>query len=131
VFALLQIKYFYALAVFAGVANIVPIVGPIAAVVLSGTVAAFDSWPKLAGVLVFFFVYQQIENAFLTPRIMKSTVDLPPLAVIIALSIGGTLAGVLGALVAVPTAALVAVLLDEYLVKPHRVEGSVGFSAGP
>jgi predicted PurR-regulated permease PerM len=44
------------------------------------------------------------------------------LAVIIALSMGGSLAGILGALVAVPTAAVAAVLVDEYLVKPHRNE---------
>lgn len=116
----LKIKYFYALAVFAGLANIVPIIGPIASVTIAATVAAFDSWTKLLGVLIFYFVYQQIENAFLTPRIMRTTLDLPPLAVIIALSFGGALAGVLGALVAVPTAALVAVIIDEYLVKPHR-----------
>jgi predicted PurR-regulated permease PerM len=125
VFGLLRIKYFYALAVFAGLANIVPVVGPVASVILAATVAGLDSWTKLAGVLIFYFVYQQIENAFLTPRIMKSTVDLPPLAVIIALSLGASLAGILGALVAVPTAALVAVLLDEYLVKPHREEAQV------
>ncbi len=124
VFGLLRIKYFYALAVFAGVANIVPIIGPLASVILAGVVAGLDSWPKLIGVLVFYFVYQQVENAFLTPRIMKTTVNLPPLAVIIALSLGGTLAGVLGALVAVPTAALVAVILDEYLVKPHAEAAS-------
>jgi len=117
VFALLQLKYFYALAVFAGVANIIPIVGPVVAVTVASVVALFDSPTKLIGVLAFFAVYQQIETAFLTPRIMKTTVDLPPLAVIIALSLGGALAGVLGALVAVPTAALCAVLIDEYLVK--------------
>ncbi len=127
VFGLLRIKYFYALAVFAGVANIVPIIGPLASVILASIVAGLDSWAKLAGVLVFYFIYQQVENAFLTPRIMKTTVDLPPLAVIIALSLGGTLAGVLGALVAVPTAALVAVILDEYLVKPHA-EAAVAHS---
>ncbi len=48
---------------------------------------------------------------------MRSTLDLSPLAVIIALALGGSLGGVLGALVAVPTAALVAVFADEYLVK--------------
>ncbi|MCU1286801.1 MAG: hypothetical protein JWO13_3151 [Acidobacteriales bacterium] len=117
VFGLLQLKYFYALAVFAGLANIIPIVGPIAAVSLASVVALFDSPTKLLGVLAFFAVYQQIETAFLTPRIMKTTVDLPALAVIIALSLGGALAGVLGALVAVPTAALCAVLIDEYVVK--------------
>jgi predicted PurR-regulated permease PerM len=86
-------------------------------VTVASVVALFDSPTKLVGVLAFFAVYQQLETAFLTPRIMKTTVDLPPLAVIIALSIGGALAGVLGALVAVPTAALCAVLIDEYLVK--------------
>lgn len=125
VFGLLRIKYFYALAVFAGLANIVPIVGPLASLTLAGIVAAFDSVEKLIGVLVFYAIYQQVENAFLTPRIMKTTVDLPPLGVIVALSIGGSLAGVLGALVAVPTAALIAVLIDEYVVKPHNVP--VGF----
>lgn len=117
VFGLLGIKYFVALAVFMGVANIVPIIGPVFSVIVAAVIAAFDSWTKAFGVVVFYLVYQQIENAFLTPRIMRSTVDLPGLAVIIALAIGGALAGVPGAIVAVPTAALVAVVVDEYIVK--------------
>jgi predicted PurR-regulated permease PerM len=116
-FRLLHVRYALALGAFAGLANIVPIVGPIAAAVLATSVAAFDSWNKAAGVILFYVIYQQIENAFLTPKIMKSTVDLPALAVIIALAIGGKLAGVVGALVAVPTAALLGVIIDEYLVK--------------
>jgi predicted PurR-regulated permease PerM len=68
-------------------------------------------------VVIFYAVYQQLESAVLTPRIMKSTLDLSPLAVIIALVLGGALAGILGALVAVPTAALVAVFAEEYLVQ--------------
>jgi predicted PurR-regulated permease PerM len=122
VFGIIGIKYFYVLAVFAGLANIVPIVGPVTSVILASLVAGIDSWSKLVEVLVFYAIYQQIETGFLSPRVMKSTLDLPPLAVIIALSIGGALAGVLGALVAVPTAALVAVLVDEYLVNPHRTD---------
>ncbi|HUQ50449.1 MAG TPA: AI-2E family transporter [Terriglobales bacterium] len=117
VFGLLGLKYFYALAVLAGVANIIPIVGPIVAVVLASVVALVDSPIKVVGVLAFFVVYQQVETAFLTPKIMKTTVDLPALAVIISLSLGGALAGIIGALVAVPTAALCAVLIEEYLVK--------------
>ncbi|HWR34678.1 MAG TPA: AI-2E family transporter [Clostridia bacterium] len=117
VFWVLGVKYFYALGVFAGITNIVPIVGPVISAVLAATVAAFDSWTKAAVVVIFYLIYQQVENAYLTPRIMKSTVDLPALAVVIALAIGGTLAGILGALVAVPTAALIAVILDEYVVK--------------
>ena len=129
VYGLLRVKYFYALAVFAGAANIVPIIGPLTSVAVAAIVAGLDSWSKLVGVLVFYFLYQQIESAFLTPRIMKSTLDLPPLAVIIALSLGGALAGVLGALVAVPTAALVAVLAEEYLVRPNRAAESSELAA--
>jgi predicted PurR-regulated permease PerM len=123
IFWILKVRYFYALAVFAGLANIVPVVGPIAAAVLGGTIAAFDSWTKVGAVLLFFFAYHQIENAYLTPRVMKTTVDLPALAVIIALSLGAALAGVLGALIAVPTAALVTVFIEEYLVKPNQQQG--------
>ena len=119
VFGLMHVKYFYALGVFCGLANIVPIIGPVISVGLAAIVAAFDSWQKVLGVIGFYLVYQQIENAFLTPRIMRSTVDLPPLGVIVALAVGGSLAGVLGALVAVPTAALLAVVVDEYVVKKN------------
>jgi predicted PurR-regulated permease PerM len=119
VFGVMHVKYFYALGVFCGLANIVPIIGPVISVGLAAIVAAFDSWTKAFGVVVFYLIYQQIENALLTPKIMKSTVDLPALAVIIALTVGGTLAGVLGALVAVPTAALLAVVIDEYVVKKN------------
>lgn len=118
-FAILKIKYFSALGFLAGLLNIVPIVGPLVSVALAALVAGLDSWPKLLGVLIFYVVYQQIENAYLTPRIMRASVDLPALAVIIALSVGGVLAGILGAMVAVPTAAWVAVLVDEYLVDQH------------
>jgi predicted PurR-regulated permease PerM len=117
VFGLMGLKYFYAIAVLTGLLNIVPIVGPVMAAIVAGTVALVDSPFKALGVVGFFIAYQQVETAFLTPRIMKQTVNLPALAVIISLSLGGAIAGVVGALVAVPTAALCAVLIDEYLVK--------------
>ncbi len=115
VLGLLGIRYFYVLAVLAGIANIIPLVGPILTVIVASLVAVIDSLGKLAGVLIFFFAYQQVENAYLTPRIMQAQVKLSPVAVLVALMLGGGLAGVLGALVAVPTAALVSVLVDEYL----------------
>jgi predicted PurR-regulated permease PerM len=120
-FQLMHVRYALALGVFAGLANIVPVVGPIASAALASTVAAFDSWNKVAEVILFYIVYQQVENAVLTPRIMKSTVDLPALAVIIALAIGAKLAGIVGALIAVPTAALLGVIIDEYLVRHEPV----------
>lgn len=120
-FYAIHLRYFYVLAVFAGLVNIIPIVGPITAAAAASLVGLIDSPTKFFGVLIFFLIYPQVETAFLTPRVMRTTVDLPPLAVIVALLIGGTMAGVLGALIAVPTAALCAVLIDEYLVqRPDR-----------
>jgi len=95
----------------------VPFAGPFMSFVLSSTVAVMDSWSKLFGVVAFYFLYQQIENAILIPRIMKYSVDLPALSVIVSLIIGGAIAGVLGALIAVPTAGIIGVILDEYLVR--------------
>jgi predicted PurR-regulated permease PerM len=103
-----------------GLFNIIPVAGAVISICIVMLVAAVDSWSKVAGVAIFFAIYQQIENGFLTPRIMKSSVDLAGLAVIVALLIGGKLGGVLGAIIAVPSAVLVAVLLDEYLVQHDR-----------
>jgi predicted PurR-regulated permease PerM len=69
------------------------------------------------GVAIFYVVYLQIENSFLTPRIMRNSVGLPGLAILVALLLGSALGGIPGALVSVPTAVLVAVLVDEYLVR--------------
>jgi predicted PurR-regulated permease PerM len=122
-FWLMHIKYSLLLGVLAGLLNIVPFAGPVTSFVLSATVAALDSWGKFAGVVAFYFMYQQIENAILIPRIMKYSVDLPALTVIIALILGGAIAGVLGALIAVPTAGIIGVILEEYLVR-FRVHGN-------
>jgi predicted PurR-regulated permease PerM len=119
-FGSMGLRFFYLLALFAGLANIIPLLGPIATVVVAALVAAIDSPWKVLGVLIFYLVYQQIENAFLTPRIMQSQVQLPPSAVVVALLIGGELAGAVGALVAVPTAVLCSVLIDEYLVHDSK-----------
>ncbi len=71
----------------------------------------------MSGVLIFYAIYINIENAILTPRIMKSSVDLMGLTVLVALLVGTALGGIVGALVAVPTAALISVLLEEYAVQ--------------
>lgn len=125
VYYALGVRYFYLLALFAGTADIIPIAGPVSALILASTVAALDSPQKVLGVIIFHAVYAQFEAGFLSPRIMRSTLKLSPVAVIIALSLGGSLAGVMGALVSVPTAALVMVLADEYLVKKKKSAAAV------
>lgn len=116
VYALLHIRYAYALGVLTGLLNIIPVLGAALTIVLVLIIAAIDSWTHVVGVAIFYIVYIQIENSYLTPRIMESRVNLPGLAIIVALLLGFELGGVAGALVAVPTAVLVAELLDEYLV---------------
>lgn len=116
-FGLLHVRYFFLLGVLMGLMNIIPIAGGVVTILLVAAVAALDSWAKMAAVLVFYLIYVNVENAYLTPRIMRSSLDLMGLTVLIALIAGTDLAGVVGALVAVPTAALVAVLLDEYMVQ--------------
>ncbi|HEX4036570.1 MAG TPA: AI-2E family transporter [Acidobacteriaceae bacterium] len=121
VFALLRVRYAYALGVIMGLFNLVPVAGALVSVSLVVLVASLDSWGRVVGVLVFYFIYVQIENTWLTPRIMKTQVDLAGLTILIALLIGSALAGVIGAMVAVPTAVLVAVLLKEYAVHDEAI----------
>jgi predicted PurR-regulated permease PerM len=117
VYLCLHVRYAYALGVLTGLLNIIPVVGAAICVSLALLVAAIDSWGRVIGVAVFYLIYLQIENSYLTPRIMTSRVGLPGLAILLALLLGSALEGIPGAMVAVPTAVLIAELLDEYLVK--------------
>jgi predicted PurR-regulated permease PerM len=116
-FGLMHVRYFVLLGVLMGLMNIIPIAGGVITITIVAAVAALDSWTRMAGVLIFYLVYVNIENAYLTPRIMRQSVNLMGLTVLVALIAGTDLAGVVGALVAVPTAALLSVLMEEYLVQ--------------
>ena len=118
VFAILRIKYFYALGVFAGIINIIPVLGPIITLVVAGAVAAISSVTKLIGVVIFYVIYHNVENAFLNPRIMEAKVRIPAVTVVVALVLGEAIAGIVGILISVPTAVLVSVLINEFLA--HR-----------
>ena len=125
VFLSLHIRYAYALGVMMGAFNIIPVAGALVSMAFVLLVAGVDSWGRVAGVLIFYLIWAQLENSLLIPRIMKSSVGLSGLAVLIALLLGAELAGIAGALVAVPTAVLVAVLMDEYLVNHDPVPESL------
>ncbi|MGA2570907.1 MAG: AI-2E family transporter [Terracidiphilus sp.] len=117
VFLSLGVRYAYALGIVTGLLNIVPVLGVAVCLTLGMLVAAIDSWGRVLGVAIFFAFYLQIENSWLIPRIMRSRVQLPALAIFIALLLGSAMGGIPGAMVAIPTAVLVSVLLDEYLVQ--------------
>jgi predicted PurR-regulated permease PerM len=116
VYLSLGVRYAYALGFLTGLLNIIPVIGAAVCVALALLVAAIDSWGRVLGVAIFYLVYIQFENSYLIPRIMKNSVGLPGLAIIVALLLGFALEGVPGAMVAVPTAVLVTVLVDEYFV---------------
>ncbi len=119
-FVMLKVRYAYALGVLMGALNIIPVLGGAIGIALALLSASINSWGTVIGVAVFYSVYVWIENSFLIPRIMQNRLNLPGLAVLVSLLIGSALAGVLGAMVAVPTAVLVAVLLEEYAVVKDR-----------
>lgn len=109
------VPFFWVLALIAGVGEMIPIVGPILSAV-PAIMVGLSVKPTLAlGIIVFFFAQQQLENHLLVPKIMQRQVGISPVFVIIALLIGGSLLGVIGAILAVPTAAILQVLFEEIL----------------
>lgn len=101
---LLGVKYALVLGILAGLLEIVPIVGPI----FAGTVAFLIAFPEslLLGiyVIILFVIIQQVESQFLVPFVMKKTVGVSPVVVVIALLAGSQVAGLIGVILAVPTA---------------------------
>lgn len=118
-FLALHLRYAYALGALSGLLNIIPILGAAISITLALLVAAVDSWGRVIGVGIFYLIYQQVENSFLTPRIMQRQVGLPGIAILVSLLLGTELAGIVGAMVSVPTAVLVTELVDEYFVNKN------------
>lgn len=108
---LLGLDFWLTLAIIAGITEAIPFLGPIIGGGLAVLVALTDSPEKALITLVFVFALQQIEGAVLVPRVMKNAVGLNPLSVILAVLIGGTILGPLGAIVAIPVAAALQVLV--------------------
>jgi predicted PurR-regulated permease PerM len=90
-----------------GFADLLPLVGATLGAVVVIAVALVHSVPAGLAAVAFFVVYQQVENHALQPVIQSRTVDLNPLAVLVAVLAGVELAGILGALLAIPVCAIV------------------------
>src|SRR5690606_11992423 len=87
-------------------------IGAIPAVAL----AARHGLGLVVTVAAFLLLYQLFENYLVSPRVMTRTIDLSPAAVIVAVMVGGTLAGITGALLALPLAALVKIATEQYII---------------
>ncbi|HEX8971670.1 AI-2E family transporter [Oryzihumus sp.] len=114
------IPYAAVLAVAVGLLGLVPLVGASLGAAVVCTVAFFDEPKKAVIALVYYVVYQQIENYVVAPRIMQRTVSVPGAITIIAALIGGTLLGMLGALLAIPVAAGMLLIYEEVLLPRQR-----------
>jgi predicted PurR-regulated permease PerM len=112
---LLGVPFFYVLALIAGIGEMIPIVGPILAAIPAVAVASSISLKKALFVIIFFVLQQQFENHVLVPKVMQRQVGISAVTVIVALLIGGKLLGIAGAILAVPTAAILQVILTEFL----------------
>jgi predicted PurR-regulated permease PerM len=123
VLSVVGVPYALALGLLVAILDLIPLAGATIAAIAVSTVAFLDSTQSGIIVLVFFIVYQQLENHVLQPVVYGRTVQLSPLVVLIAVLIGAELAGVIGALAAIPVAGTIQVVLVDWLA--HRRAGPV------
>ena len=114
--SLVGIPYPAVLAVVVGLLGLIPLVGATIGAVVVGVIAFLNEPQHALIVAIYYIVYQQIENYVIVPRIMTSTVSVPGALTIVAALAGGTLLGVLGALLAIPVAAGLLLLYEEVLL---------------
>ena len=122
VLVIVGVPYAVALGLLVAILDLIPLAGATIAAIIVTTVAFLDSPTSGIVVLIFFVVYQQLENHVLQPVVYGRTVRLSPLAVLVAVLIGAELAGVLGALAAIPVAGTIQVVLVDWL-KHRRARG--------
>jgi predicted PurR-regulated permease PerM len=113
---ILGVPFAVALGLVVAILDLIPLAGATLAAIIVSTVAFLaEGWVKAAIVIAFFIVYQQLENHLIQPVVYSRTVQLSPLAVLIAVLVGAELAGVLGALAAIPVAGTIQVVLISWL----------------
>jgi len=101
------------IAIFVGFTDLIPLIGATIGAIVAVIAAAFHSVPALIVIVVVFVAYQQLENQVLRPLIMSRTVRLNPIVVIVAILVGVEWAGILGALLAIPFAGIIQVIVRD------------------
>src|SRR3989440_818386 len=109
----LRIPFAFPLAFFVALTDLIPMVGatlgPAVCVIVA--FATSNLWPQTILVAAFFVLYQQLENYLIAPRVMKNAVEMPAVAVLLAALLGGSVLGLIGALMAIPVAAAIRVIV--------------------
>jgi predicted PurR-regulated permease PerM len=113
----LPVKYSALLAFIAFVGSLIPLVGTLSgSVVITLLVLLFNGPPSVIAVGIYYLIYMQLEAYVLNPRIMSKAVKVPGVLVVIAVLAGGTLLGPLGALIAIPVAAAILLIVQQVIV---------------
>jgi predicted PurR-regulated permease PerM len=130
-FTALKVPFAVPLAFVVALTDLIPMIGATLGAIIAVILTLFASklWPTTVLVALFFVVYQQLENYLIAPRILRSTVNLSAAAVLVAGLIGATALGLVGALMAIPVAAAMKVLLTEQLQARDAAEAKA--EAGP
>ncbi|MBI4259492.1 MAG: AI-2E family transporter [Actinobacteria bacterium] len=124
---ILGVPFAAALAMWVAITDLIPTVGAILGAAVAVIVAAFSSTFDAVVTAIYYTAYQQIENYLIVPRVMKRAVDLSPAVVIVSVLIGGSLAGFAGALLALPLAAAIKVVIRDFWLRPRlEAAGAVG-----
>ena len=128
---MIGLEYALVLALLAGFSEIIPVLGPAIAAVPAVGIGLLDSPTKAIIVLVFYILLQQFEGNVLMPRVMQEQTNIPPVLGLFALTAGAGLGGILGALIALPTAGAIRVLAVDVLAPAVRRWSGAGRPAIP
>jgi predicted PurR-regulated permease PerM len=125
-FVSLGVPYALPLAVVVAITDLIPLVGATIGAVFCTVIAVFTVglWPRAVVLAIFFIAYQQLENYWIAPRVLRGSVDLPEVAVLLAGLLGATVLGLVGALMAIPIAAVVKVLISPDLRTARALAGT-------
>jgi predicted PurR-regulated permease PerM len=107
------IPYALVLAMFVAIMDLIPVVGSTIGGIIVSLIALTVSLPVAIATAVFYIAYRQAEDYFLVPKIMGKAVEIPAVVTVLATLIGGALLGIIGALIAIPVAAAIRLLLNE------------------
>ena len=110
-------QYAVALAAVVALLDVIPMIGATLGAVIVSAIAFATDWKIGLACVVFYLVYQQVENYVIYPRVMSKSVDVPGVVTVIAALVGAGLFGVVGALLAIPTAAAILLLTREVFVR--------------
>lgn len=119
---LLHMKYALALAVLAGLLEAVPSLGPISATIPALIIGLSQSYFLGLSMIALYFTVQQLENNLIVPMVMKKAVGIHPIITLIALVIGGRLAGVMGVVLAIPTTIFIETILIDLINTRKKVK---------